>query len=149
MSDKPACPVPTRLRLESRMEELARVNPWVEALAEYFAIPATTVFAINLCLEEALANVVRHGYKDEAGHSMTVAFESHGEHELSFVVEDSAPQFDPTAAPMERPAIPLEEMKIGGNGILLMRKFAGSVTWEPTVHGNRLRIGFNFPETRP
>ncbi|HKF45984.1 MAG TPA: ATP-binding protein [Terracidiphilus sp.] len=145
MSDKPACPVPTQLRLESRMEDLALVHPWVEALAEYHAIPPPTVFAINLCLEEALANVVRHGYKDTAGSAMTVAFETHGERELSFVVEDSAPHFDPTVAPMETPAVPLEEMKIGGNGILLMRKFAGSVKWEPLEHGNRLRIGFVLP----
>lgn len=149
MCDKPPCPVSAQLRLESRMEDLALVNPWVEAIAEHWEIPATTVFAINLCLEEALANVVRHGYKEEAGHTMTVAFEAHGEHGFAFVVEDSAPHFDPTAAPMETPQVPLEEMKIGGNGILLMRKFAGSVTWEPLEHGNRLRIGFSVQKARP
>ncbi len=141
----PACTIPKRLTLRSRLEDLAVVIPWVESLGQAYAIPANTLFAMNLCLEEALSNIVRHGYRGDPNQTMTVEFERTGEREAAFVLEDSAPHFRPfdLAVPQEDAVIAsLEDFVPGGNGIRLMRKFANSVEWEPLEHGNRLRIGF-------
>lgn len=146
MCDHPSCPIPGRLDLESRLQDLALVFPWVEALAAHYGLPEAICFSINLCLEEVLSNVVRHGYRGEHGEPITVAFEP-GEGQVTFTVEDAAPHFDPTAQPEETVQVPLEQMTLGGNGIRLLRKFASSVAWEPLAPGNRLKIVFFLPPT--
>ena len=60
----PAWPEP-RLTLKSQLEDLTLVWPWVEAIADRYSVPADTQFAIQLCLEEALSNVIRHGYQGQ------------------------------------------------------------------------------------
>jgi anti-sigma regulatory factor (Ser/Thr protein kinase) len=131
-----------RLSLKSRLAELTLVRPWVERLAAEHGTSEEKVFAINICLEEALSNVIRHGYKGEPDHSLTVDFSASADGGLVFTIEDSAPLFNACAF-RERPApASPDEIKPGGQGIPLMRKFAGSLRWEPLPHGNRLTFGF-------
>jgi anti-sigma regulatory factor (Ser/Thr protein kinase) len=131
-----------RLELRSDLAELARVAPWVETLAGRYAIPEKTAFAINLCMEEALSNIVRHGYKGTCEQSIVIDFRiSAGE--LIFVIEDRAPHFQPADMGIPLPDS-LEEMTPGGLGIPLMRRFANRVEWEPLPDGNRLSLVFLF-----
>ncbi|HTX75470.1 MAG TPA: ATP-binding protein [Terracidiphilus sp.] len=150
MSENSAQSIPEKLTLRSRLEDLACVFPWVESLAAAYAIPAGKLFAMNLCLEEVLSNIVRHGYRCDPDQTMTVEFARNGDREFSFIVEDSAPHFRPfdPAVPLEDVApAALEDIVPGGNGIRLLRKFADSVKWEPLEPGNRLTIGFVVPES--
>jgi anti-sigma regulatory factor (Ser/Thr protein kinase) len=132
-----------RLILQSRMSNLAKVPPWIEGLAARHAIPDDMQFAMNLCLEEALSNIIRHGYSSEPDHSFTIQFSNPRETYFVFVVEDDAPPFNPVDSP-ELPAVSsLDETHVGGQGIRLMRQFADALEYEPTPTGNRLSIGFS------
>jgi anti-sigma regulatory factor (Ser/Thr protein kinase) len=140
---------PSHLELQSQLDELARVWPWVEALAGEYCIPAETQFAIQLCLEEALSNIVRHGYLSQPNHPITVDCATPaGTQELLFTVEDNAPPFDPLApSAVEIAPAPtsIDQLQVGGQGIRLMRKFAGSLAYQRLPGGNRLTIGFALP----
>ncbi len=149
---KPSRPEP-RLTLKCRLDELVLVWPWVEALVGQYAMPAQTHYAIQLCLEEALSNIMRHGYKGRADQTITVDFSPAGKGneevtELVFIIEDHAPPFDPLAAfaacPAPHPAS-IEELEPGGQGIRLMQKFASRIVWEPLPGGNRLTLAFALP----
>ena len=72
MPEMPANKTESRLTLRSRLQDLALVWPWVQALALDYAIQPDSQFAINLCLEEALSNVIRHGYAGQADQAITV-----------------------------------------------------------------------------
>jgi len=133
-----------RLSLNSRLAELTLVCPWVDRLAAEHGLPEEKVFAINLCLEEALSNVIRHGYKGAPDHSLTVDFSVNAGGELVFTIEDHAPVFNACAFPESPAPASLDEIKPGGQGIRLMRRFANSLAWEPLPHGNRLTLGFNY-----
>ena len=131
-----------RLELRSRMSELAQIFPWIERLASRHAIPANTQFAMNLCLEEVLSNIIRHGYSGQAGHSIFVRFASPRKDYYIFSVEDEAPPFNPVEAP-ELPALnALDDIGEGGQGIRLLRQFADALEYQSTPTGNRLNIGF-------
>jgi anti-sigma regulatory factor (Ser/Thr protein kinase) len=148
----PSSPEP-RLTLKSQLEDLTRVWPWVEAIAARYSVPPDTQFAIQLCLEEALSNIIRHGYQGQADQPISIActvecapaaVENEHAAELVFTVEDHAPPFDPlarSAAPAPAPAS-LQELQPSGRGIRLMRKFAGRLTWQQLPNGNRLTMGF-------
>jgi len=131
-----------RLDLQGRISELSRVPPWIERLASHYAIPDSTQFAMNLCLEEVLSNIIRHGYSSDPGRSISIKFTSPSKDDFVFVVEDDAPPFNPVDSP-ELPAWDgLDDARIGGQGIRLLRRFADSLEYHPTTSGNRLSIGF-------
>jgi serine/threonine-protein kinase RsbW len=131
------------LNLKSRVSELARIPPWIERLAAQFSIPESMQFAMNLCLEEALSNVIWHGYAGEPDHSIAVHFASPRVDYFVFVIEDEAPPFNPVDSP-ELPALnELENNQIGGQGIRLLRQFADALEYQATPTGNRLSMGFS------
>jgi serine/threonine-protein kinase RsbW len=131
-----------RLNLRSQLSELAKLQPWIERLASLHSIPASTQYAMDLCLEEVISNIIRHGYSGDPDHSIGVHFASPREDYFVFVVEDEAPPFSPVDAP-EKPAVSaLKKVPIGGQGIRLLRRFADSLEHQATPTGNRLSIGF-------
>lgn len=135
-----------RLDLDSRLEELSRVPPWIDALADRYGLAEATRFAMQLCMEEALANVVLHGYGNEPGHPIVIR-SSIADGSLFFTIDDQAPPFaPPESAPANdaTPATP-DSIQPGGNGIRLMRRFAGSLAYERLSGGNRLTLGFPLP----
>ena len=133
-----------RLTIHSRLEDIALLWPWVESIAEEHAAPAATRYAIHLCLEEALSNIVRHGYGGQPGRPIVVEFSS-APGELVFSIEDEAPPFDPLAYSgddAERAPSSADQLPLGGQGIRLMRKFAGRLSYTRLAHGNRLSLRF-------
>jgi serine/threonine-protein kinase RsbW len=142
-----AKPAP-RLILQSRLDDMASLWPWVESLAIEYAIPADTLFGVHLCLEEAISNVIRHGYGGQPGSTITVDCASPAARELVFTVEDQARPFDPVTVPLvedEPASSPADYLRPGGRGILLLRKFAGTLAYERIGGVNRLTIGFVLP----
>jgi serine/threonine-protein kinase RsbW len=137
-----------RLALRSSLSDLARVSPWIEYLAAQYAISDNTQFAMNLCLEEVLSNVIRHGYAGQPGRPILVQFASSPrDGYFTFVVEDEAPLFDPLTVP--EPPVPrsLDETHVGGNGICLLRHFADKLEYHSTPTGNRLTLAFRAADS--
>ena len=132
-----------RLILRSRLTDLARVPSWVESLGARYSISENVQFAINLCLEEALSNVIRHGYAGAEDCSLSVSFTPRGDGAFEFVVEDEAPGFNPLEA-VERPVIGAEDTGlVGGQGIRLLQRFTDGVEYQRMPNGNRLRMWFS------
>ena len=132
-----------RLTLRSRISDISQVPGWIEHLASQHDIPAATQFAMNLCLEEIVSNVIRHGYSGDPDRSLGIRFASPQAGQFVLVVEDQAPPFDPLAAPEFPPPSSLDDTRIGGQGIRLVRRFADAVTYAPLPDGNRLTLAFS------
>ena len=131
-----------RLNLRSRISELAHLHPWIERLASRHKIPANTQFAMNLCLEEAISNIIRHGYSGNPDHSIAVRFTTLGKIILFSSSRMKRRHFNPVESPELPPLSSLEEIAIGGQGIRLLRRFADALEYQATPTGNRLSIGF-------
>lgn len=132
-----------RLDLRSRLSDLHKLPWWIERLASLYPIPAPTQFAMNLCLEEAISNIIRHGYFGQPDHFISVRFTSPRNDYFVLIVEDGAPPFNPVTSP-ELPALSsLDDGPIGGQGIRLLRRFADALEYQATSNGNRLSIGFD------
>ena len=97
---------------------------------------------MNLCLEEVLSNIMRHGYAGAPDHTIIVGYSVPRSGTFRFVVDDEAPPFNPVEA--LDPSVPgsLESGEAGGQGIRLLRNFADSLKYEATPGGNRLSIAF-------
>ena len=132
------------LVLDSRLAELSRAQSWAEAFADQHGASESTRYAIRLCLEEALANVILHGYQGEHGHPVVIRRWLSSD-TLFFAIDDQAPPFNPVDAPASTrgsETSSLESLTPGGNGLPLLRHFAGWLAYERLPDGNRLAIGF-------
>jgi anti-sigma regulatory factor (Ser/Thr protein kinase) len=119
----------------------------VDDLAIEYSLSDETVFAINLCLEEALSNIIRHGHNEEPGHPLTVDACTDGRSMLLFTIEDQAPHFlppEPMAPEGASRPVTIDELQPGGQGLPLLRRFANLLTWQQIPDGNRLTIGFDL-----
>lgn len=148
MPEEKSLTLEPRLTIRSQLDEVARLWPWVDALAAEYSIPKDTQFAINLCLEEALSNIIRHGYRSGAKEPITISFASTENSDLEFTLEDHAPPFDPLRYSGDGAVYPppsIDQLQPGGQGIRLLRKFAGNLDYQRLPDGNRLTIRFTIP----
>ena len=97
-------------------------------------------------LEEVVTNIIRHGYAGDPNLFVTIGF-SEQEGRFQFAVEDQAPFFNPLEAPLPDLPQSAEDVRVGGQGITLLRKFADAIEYQPLERGNRLTVA--FLATRP
>jgi anti-sigma regulatory factor (Ser/Thr protein kinase) len=130
------------LILESRLSEISRIPPWIDELASLYAIPEHTRYAMDLCLEEVISNIVRHGHSSDSAGIVKIRFLPDRRGFYAAVVEDTAPHFNPLLVPA--PSLPnsLDAISDGGLGIHLLRQFADAIEYESMPTGNRLIISF-------
>lgn len=100
-------------------------------------------FAINLALEEALTNAIKHGNRLDPRKKVRV--ESKVSHERAeIVIEDEGPGFQRTCVPDPTAQENLE--KCSGRGILLIESYMNSVKWDRG--GRRVRmVKVNEPQS--
>jgi anti-sigma regulatory factor (Ser/Thr protein kinase) len=141
----PAQGAEERLTLAVDVAEIARAGAWAREVAARLAVPASALFAVDLCLEEALSNTIRYGFTDPPPENavlrLTFAREASA---LRVTIDDNAAPFDPCAA--ADPAMPtdLATANVGGLGIHLMRNFTESMVYERVDGLNRLTLRFTI-----
>jgi serine/threonine-protein kinase RsbW len=132
-----------RLELRGDFSELRRLSEWIKALAPQ-VISADALFAVQLCLEEAVANIIMHGGARDDRPAISIELERDGA-TLVAHVEDTGREFDPTQFPPLSMAKSLDDAKIGDYGIHLMRSFASGMHYERREGRNRLTLRFGKP----
>jgi serine/threonine-protein kinase RsbW len=129
-----------RLELRGDLSELRRLAEWIKALAPQ-VISADALFAVQLCLEEAVANIIVHGGTRKDRLAIAIELERKGA-TLVARIEDTGCEFDPTQFPPLSIAKSLEDAKVGDYGIHLMRCFASGMHYERREGRNRLTLRF-------
>jgi serine/threonine-protein kinase RsbW len=125
-----------RLELRGELSELRRLAEWTNTLAPQ-VISADALFAVQLCLEEAVANIIMHGGTREDRLAIAIELERKGA-TLVAHIEDTGCEFDPTQFPPLSIAKSLEDAKVGDYGIHLMRCFTTGMHYERQEGRNRL-----------
>ena len=135
------------LVIRAEIAELARVSDWADAIGQGLGLPQSTLFAIHLCLEEALSNIVLYGFggdESENDREVRIAL-APSDSAIDLTIEDRGIPFDPLAA--ATPAMPasLDDAPVGGRGIHLMRQFAQRLAYERRNGANLLTLRFTWP----
>ena len=128
-----------RLRLRNDPGELERLGEWAEALSLTLGLTPDVAFAADLCLQEAVGNVIEHAFADGAPHEIGVSAVRAGRG-LIVEIEDDGRPFDPLTAPPPVQATRLEDVRIGGLGVHLIRRFATGVRYAREAGRNRLTL---------
>jgi anti-sigma regulatory factor (Ser/Thr protein kinase) len=110
------------LTVSSSRAASGEVSAWARSLAERAGLPEERIDGIDLCIVELVSNVVDHGYHGAAGEIRVDLALEDGRAVLT--VTDAAREFDPlTVAPPAMPDL-IEDAKIGGYGVHLVRSTA-------------------------
>ena len=133
----PSDPLKFDIILHEMRVDVERVQQLVAAALQARGYDADALFAVRLCLEEALVNGFRHGNRFQPG--LVVRFwATIGSDEATFEVEDEGEGFDPAGVPDPTAD---ENLEIpSGRGIMLMRAYMSEV--EYIGSGNRIRMVF-------
>jgi len=108
------------LRLTAEPKALARIRRFVQESSEAFGVTPADVPGVLLAVDEAVTNIIVHGYAGRGGPVEIEISRSPGA--LVIRLRDEARPFDPTGAPAPDLAVPLEERTPGRLGIHLIRQ---------------------------
>ena len=124
--------------VETRVEEIERISDIVDALAEKDELPKDIVFQVKLSLEEVLMNVINHGHDDDEIHEVDILLTSTSE-SLKIEITDDGKPFDPLHdAPEPDTEASIEDRKIGGLGVYLVRELMDEVLYRREGDRNHL-----------
>jgi len=106
--------------LKNNLSEIERLSQIVTEFGGLNNLSPKVLFAVNLALEEILTNIISYGYEDNNEHVIVIRLSLKDE-ELVAEVEDDGRPFNPLEVPKPDISRPLEDRKIGGLGIHLVR----------------------------
>lgn len=122
--------------IKSNLDELYKLQDEVGAYLEKNHINKQDISEIKICIEEAVSNIIMHGYKNNHG-VINVEISLSGHHCI-MLFKDQAPPYDPTAK------IPIDlkhkQQKTGGRGIYLLAKLCDHMQYDYENMHNILTI---------
>lgn len=100
---------------------LTEIEPLAQAVSAALPARPDLAFSANLCLEELIANIITHGLKGDAAHTIHVRM-SISDEWLEIILKDDAPPFDPFVQAAEPDLdLDIEDRPIGGLGVHLVK----------------------------
>jgi serine/threonine-protein kinase RsbW len=146
----PAAQPPAALTIRADMWEARRASSWLESAALAQNVPREQVVRLDHCLDEVLANVIRHGGPTALASPVHLQFgvrRGSGECTAELSVSDAGVAFDPStfAAVAPHPAS-LVDARPGGLGLLLIRNFSDELSYRHGQGRNHLTITVNWAE---
>jgi len=124
-------------------------STWLAESALALDVPSQEVDRLDVCLNEILANIIRHGAsgshpppppiqiflqvdRDVAGAKATVT------------VSDQGAAFDATLAPVRPQATSLADTEPGGLGLMMVRSFSDELSYRFSDGRNHLSFGVRW-----
>jgi anti-sigma regulatory factor (Ser/Thr protein kinase) len=133
---------PAEVNSRAVRDDLGDIGPaiaWAGEFADRAGLSADVRYAVDLSLEEALANLIMHGVarNGDKGIELAIACEAGG---VTLTLSDRCAPFDITA---HHTAQDETDLSPGGRGIRLLRSFAPNLDY--AAGGDRNRLTMRFP----
>ena len=126
------------LSLNADINEIPGVSAALEEVMQVHSFSAEEILDTQLAVEEAMTNIISHGYEGRAG---TVRISGHAvSGKIEIRIEDSAPPFNPLLVPDPDCSSAIRDRSIGGLGIFLIRRVMDEVTYRHEQGKNILTL---------
>lgn len=126
------------LILQNNPKELKRVSLWVERFTQQHNLAQEISFKMELAIVEAVSNIIDYAYDDEKNAvsvSSTIV-----DNVIVIELEDSGKPFNPLKSPELEFSDNLDEAKIGGWGIHLIKNYTDNCVYRRENSTNRLKM---------
>lgn len=132
------------LEMAVTIADVRRMNEWLDDWLATAGAHPDVASNMKLCLNEAVSNVVEHGFDTPGAGQMTISLEPLADG-LRCTLSDSGRPFDPSSAPEAAPMTDIESSRIGGFGIALMRANSDRLSYRRDGNRNCLIIECHTP----
>ena len=118
-----------QLRIPSQTDNLEVIRTFVSKIAEKVGFREDDISKIELAVDEACANVIKHAYEKASTKPIDIVIKIDYD-KLTVVVTDRGKGFDPKSIKMPDMKEYLAELRVGGLGIYLMRALMDEVNYD-------------------
>jgi anti-sigma regulatory factor (Ser/Thr protein kinase) len=139
------------LSIPANTEEVRRASAWLELTCLERGVPPDEISRLDLCLNEALANVIGHGGTSIRAFPIRLHVDVHRNQtnsEAIVTVSDSGAPFNPLANPPKSRPKTLAEAEPGGLGILMIRKLSDNQSYRYSNGNNQLIFSVRWPKVQ-
>ncbi len=140
----------TELAIKAVAGDVRRASAWLGQIGDARGVPADQIARLDLCLNEALANVISHGGHQALVVPVLLRMEVNNAEDLcqaSVTVIDSGPAFDSASAPMGARPTTLEDAVPGGLGRLMILNFSDDLVYRHVDGCNELTFSVRWGNT--
>ena len=127
------------LRIANDVAELTRVADSVDEFCAAHSLPADCAFKLNIALEELLTNTISYGFDDAQPHEIAIDIAVADDAIVAEISDDGRP-FDPLQAPPPDLDSPIEERRVGGLGVHLVKTLMDEVVYDHRGGRNHIRL---------
>lgn len=130
---------------DATLDKLPEMMAFISTTLARRPLSAEQLYRIELVCEEALVNIILHGYGQKTG-TIEIAVEEKDD-KIEVMLKDRGVFFNPADAPIDTSSLnkPLEEREVGGLGIFLMRRLTNEMRYERVGDENKLTLLFIIP----
>jgi serine/threonine-protein kinase RsbW len=125
--------------LKNSLAELSTLCEKLESIGEALGLSRRSLFEVNLALDELFTNIISYGFADQSEHTIRVCI-SADDNLLTVVLEDDGIPFNPVERGSPRLSCELEECKVGGLGIHLVKNLVDEVAYRRCGEKNVLTL---------
>ena len=127
------------ITLRTDLSELTPLAEFIGRFAIQESLPADAAFQIDLVLEELVTNCIVYGRPGDGDGTIRVQLERTGDLVEIDLVDDGV-AFDPRSAPEPDVDATLEERRVGGLGVFLVRQFVDELDYRREDGRNHLHL---------
>lgn len=125
------------ITLKNDLAELKGLCRHCETMGQTMGLSEKLIFQTNLALDELFTNIVSYGFCDHGEHQITITITC-DLHVLGLRIEDDGIPFDPSNAPEPDLECRMEDTKVGGLGIHLIKNLMDEIVYQRTDGKNVL-----------
>lgn len=126
--------------IPAKFTDFDKVRVLVDETAKDAGLDDKDIYKVQLAVDEACSNIVEHGYGGEGKGKIECTCSNTG-NGIEIVLRDWGTSFDPNGVPDPELTPSIEDMKLRGAGLFLMRKMMDEVQFiNSSSQGNTLRL---------
>ena len=121
------------LAVQADETEVRTASAWLEQVCAEHAVPADQLYRLDLCLNEALANIITHGGPAARESAVRLALSIGADDEgnrAELRISDAGQAFNPLLALARDPATSLSDALPGGLGLTMMSGYSDRLDYE-------------------
>ena len=115
------------LRIDSRLDLVGLATRAVRALCATSGLPARECAHVELAVDEALNNVIRHAYRGRAGHPVDITFTLERERFTIEIADEGEPMPERGPAALEFDPLDVRNLPEGGMGLHIIHSVMDQV----------------------
>ena len=125
--------------IHADINNLSKIRDFLQKMADQNHFSNKNIHAIKLAVEEVCTNIIRHGYKNKKLGSIQIEVIIR-KSSLTVIIIDQGHTFDPRQVKDPDLVKYVEIGKVGGLGIMMVRKLMDEINYSVTPRGNEFRL---------